>query len=69
MFVSAVKLVTTDKGFDIGTETAQKARLVAHKLLVKTTDEKSVSYFSSWLVEEVSKSVARIHRTNVGKVL
>ena len=56
MFINAVKLVTTDKGYDIGTEQAQKARLVAHKLLkASEDDEECVTFFACWLIEEVSK--------------
>ena len=55
-FMNAVKKVTTENGFDLATEKAQKARLTAVRLLEFFNDNKdATSDFASKLVENIKK--------------
>ena len=52
--MNAVRLVTLDKGFDIGSEIAQKARLTAERLVFfSESNEVDVNDFARWLLKQV----------------
>ncbi len=63
VFKEAVKLVTTDKGFGLGTDSAQKAQLTAHRLLLFM--EASCHIFLYKVIERYPSMLLLFQRCNL----
>lgn len=56
MFISSLKLVLSDKGFDVPSVLSQKVRVIADKMLIAIEEDQNqecVLFFLCWLFKEI----------------